>query len=188
MTYLQSVKCLLMTLHFFQKWKILAYLSDLNYDLETINQWVHQWERSFNPDPNKQATELLFSRKVNSDDHPKLTFNGNQVQQCSSQKHLGLFLDNKLDFNKHLDEKINKSNKIIGMMKKLSPSISGQSLLTIYKSFTELNVSMRASFRKSIVFFYLLLILLSSLFYCIVTLIFEIYLLQLRKHNLLWIK
>ena len=72
---------------------------------------------------------------MNSDDHPKLTFNGNQVQQCSSQKHLGLFLDNKLDFNKHLDEKINKCNKIIGMMKKLSPSVSRQSLLIIYKLF-----------------------------------------------------
>ena len=110
-------------------------LSDLNYDLETTNQWAHQWKMSFNPDSNKQATEVLFSRKVNSDDHPKLTFNGNQVQQCSSQKHLGLFLDNKLDFNKHLDEKINKCNKIIGMMKKLSPSVSRQSSLTIYKSF-----------------------------------------------------
>ena len=89
----------------------------------------------FNPDPNKQATEVLLSRKVNPDAHPKLTFNGNQVQQCLSQKHLGLILDNKLDFNKHLDEKINKCNKIIGMMKKLSTSVSRQSLLTIYKSF-----------------------------------------------------
>ena len=90
---------------------------------------------SFNPDPKKQATEVLFSYEVNSDDDPKLTLNGNQVQQCSSKKHLGLFLDNKLDFNKHLDEKINKCNKIIGMMKKLSTSVSRQSLLTIYKSF-----------------------------------------------------
>ena len=81
---------------------------------------------SFNPDPNKQATEVLFSRKINSDDHPKLTFNGNQVQRCSSQKHLGLILDNKLDF-KHLNEKINKCNKIIGMIKKLSTSVSRQS-------------------------------------------------------------
>ena len=27
------------------------FLSDL--DLETINQWAHQWKMSFNPDPNK---------------------------------------------------------------------------------------------------------------------------------------
>ena len=101
-------------------------LSDFNYDLEKINQWTHQWKMSFNPDPNKQATEVLFSRKVNSDHHPKLTFNGNQVQRYSSQKHSGLILGNKLDFNKHLDEKINKCNKLIGMMKKLSTSVSRQ--------------------------------------------------------------
>ena len=88
-------------------------LSDLNYDLETINQRAYQFKMSFNPDPNKQATKVLFSRKINSDDHCKLRFNGNQVQQCSLQKHLGLIFDNKLDFNKLLDEKINKCNKII---------------------------------------------------------------------------
>ena len=90
---------------------------------------------SFNPDPYKQVTEVVFSRKVNSDDHPKLNFNGNQVQQCSSQRHLGLFLDNKPDFNKYLDEKINKCIKIIGMMKKLCTLVSRQNLLTIYESF-----------------------------------------------------
>ena len=62
-----------------------------------------------------------------------------QVQQCSSQKHLEIFLDNKLDFNKHLDEKIKKGNKIIGMMKKLCLSVSRKSLLSIYKSFIRPN-------------------------------------------------
>ena len=92
-------------------------LSDLNYELETINQWAHQRKMSLNSGPNKQATEVLFSDKRNSDDHHKLTFNGNQVQQCSLQKHLRLFLDSKLDFYKQFDKKINKCNKIIGMVK-----------------------------------------------------------------------
>ena len=89
---------------------------------------------SFNPDPNKREIKVSFSRKGNSNDHPKLTFNGNQVQQCSSQKYVGLFLHNKLDFNIYLDEKVNKCNKIIGIMKKRSTSVSRQSLLSIYKS------------------------------------------------------
>ena len=37
----------------------------------------------FNRDPNKQATEVLFSHKINPDNHPKLPFNNDQVQQCS---------------------------------------------------------------------------------------------------------
>ena len=48
----------------------------LNYDLEKINKWAHQWKMSFNPDPNKQATEVLFSRKVNSNDHPNNYYHG----------------------------------------------------------------------------------------------------------------
>ena len=89
---------------------------------------------SFNPDPNKQATEVLISHKVNSDNHLHLTFNGNQVQQCWSQKHLGLFLDNWL--NLILTNILTrKCNKTIGITKKLSTSVSRQSLLTIYKSF-----------------------------------------------------
>ena len=56
---------------------------------------------------------LNRTRKMNSVDHPKLIFHGNQVQQCLSQKHFRLFLDNELDFNKDLDDKIIKSNKII---------------------------------------------------------------------------
>ena len=36
---------------------------DLNHDLDIIHQWVHQWEMEFNPNPTKQATEVLFSCK-----------------------------------------------------------------------------------------------------------------------------
>ena len=37
--------------------------SDLNHDLNIIFQWAHQWKMEFNPDPTKQATEVLFSCK-----------------------------------------------------------------------------------------------------------------------------
>ena len=33
---------------------------ELNSDLSRINQWAFQWKMSFNPDPNKQAQEVLF--------------------------------------------------------------------------------------------------------------------------------
>ena len=36
---------------------------DLNRDLTTINNWAFQWKMNFNPDPTKQATEVIFSRK-----------------------------------------------------------------------------------------------------------------------------
>ena len=87
---------------------------------------------AFNPDPNKQTVEILFLKKHEKDNYPPLNFNGDNVQTAISQKYLGLVLDSKLDFNEH---KINKCNKIIGIMKKLSISLSRKTLLTIYKSF-----------------------------------------------------
>ena len=37
---------------------------NLNDDLKRIHNWVFQWKMSFNLDPNKQAQEVLFSRKI----------------------------------------------------------------------------------------------------------------------------
>ena len=37
--------------------------SDLNEDFEKIGNWVFKWKRNINPDPDKQAPEILFSRK-----------------------------------------------------------------------------------------------------------------------------
>ena len=37
--------------------------NDSNHALKVINQWAYQWKMEFHPDPNKQATELLFSCK-----------------------------------------------------------------------------------------------------------------------------
>ena len=73
---------------------------DLNNNLKKIGDWAFQWKMNFNPDPTKQAQELIFSRKVQTTNHPPLFFNENVVPQTSCQKHLGIFLDSKSDFRK----------------------------------------------------------------------------------------
>ena len=89
----------------------------------------------FNRDPVKQAKEVCFSHKRDKVVYPPLHFNNNVIHSANSQKHLGLVLDSKLDFNEHVNNKINKCNKSIGIMKKLSLTLSRNSLLTIYKTF-----------------------------------------------------
>ena len=74
---------------------------ELNSDLSRIKQWAFQWKMNFNPNPNKQAQEVIFSRKLKKFCHPSLRFNNNNVSQASSQKHLGLTLDNRLTFDEH---------------------------------------------------------------------------------------
>ena len=38
---------------------------ELNSDLAKISKWAFQWKTQFNPDSNKQANEVIFSRKKN---------------------------------------------------------------------------------------------------------------------------
>ena len=83
--------------------------SELNHDVKVISQWAYQWKMIFNPDLNKQATELLFSCKKDSPNHPSLFFNESLVPKVKEQKHSGLTLDLKLSFESHVNEKIIKA-------------------------------------------------------------------------------
>ena len=76
----------------------------LNHDLNLIENWAFQWKMSFNPDPSKQAVELLFSQRKVKPNHPPLFFNNTEVHSTDKQKHLGLVLDQKLTFDSHINE------------------------------------------------------------------------------------
>ena len=108
---------------------------DLNYDLQLIAQWAFQWKMSFNPDPTKPAEEIVFSRKLNSHDHPPLYFNNSMVKRVNEHKHLGLTLDSKLTFANHITEKISKARKGVGVIKYLSSYVPVKTLDQIYKMY-----------------------------------------------------
>ena len=109
--------------------------NELNHDLSKISEWAYNWKMTFNPDPLKQAIEVLFSRKRKVIDHPDLIFNGNKLTRSSSQKHLGMILDEKLNFNEHISIKLSQARKLVGSLRKLYYLIPRKSLMTIYKSF-----------------------------------------------------
>ena len=108
--------------------------NNLNHDLDIIQQWAYQWKMEFNPDPTKQATEVLFSCKKSSPNHPQLIFNGIAVAKVNDQKHLGLILDSRLSFEKHINEKIIKAKKIVGILKHLSRFLPLKMLDHMYKA------------------------------------------------------
>ena len=74
----------------------------LNKDLNNIRKWAQYWKMSFNLDLTKMAKEVLFSRKKSKVTHPNLTFIGKGVHGSHFQKHLGLVLDSKLNFDMSL--------------------------------------------------------------------------------------
>ena len=91
--------------HVFDKYKS---QSELNIALQIISNWAFQWKTQFNPDPNKQAQEVYFSKKSNNKNSLPVIFNDAKVVTCSAHKHLGLLLDKRLSYNEHIQSKMNK--------------------------------------------------------------------------------
>ena len=110
--------------------------NDLNSNSIKISDWAFQWKMRFKPYPKKQAQEMIFTRKIDKIDHPPLYFNENLVKSSSTQKHLRMILDTKLDFSLHLENLQNKVNKTIGLLRKLQDTLPRTPLVTIFKGFT----------------------------------------------------
>ena len=127
----QTLNCSLTIHHYFPQ----SMRNELNDDLVKISNWEYQWKMSFNPDPSKQAQEVIFSRKTKKLNHPPLTFSKSTVSQSTYQKHLGVILDASQSFKEHLINVQSKTNKIIGLLCKLHNTLPRQSLITIYKAF-----------------------------------------------------
>ena len=104
---------------------------ELNHDLDLISQWAYQWKMSCNPDPAKQAVQVVFSRKCKQIHHPKIYFNEIEVKTVNDHKHLGLILDKKLSFVSHINENISKANKGLCIIKSVSRFLSVKTLSQI---------------------------------------------------------
>ena len=98
------------SLFFFVTQDVSVSTGELNDDLRKTSNWPFQWKTSFNQDVNKQAQEVIYSRKAKSNIHPPHVFINNILSQANSQKHLGITLDFKLTFEEHFLNVFKKVN------------------------------------------------------------------------------
>ena len=105
----------------------------LSNDLSVIQNWAYRWKMRFNPDPSKQAKEVIFSSKRIKDHHLPLRFNDYQINVVNCHKLLGLLLDKKLTFSEHVRAAIVKAKRGIGIIRFLSKYASRTTLDHMYK-------------------------------------------------------
>ena len=113
---------------------------------------------SFNPDPNKQAQEFIFSRKSKNMHHPSLIFNKSKVFQSKTQKRLGLLVDNRLSFEEYLTVMGAKVSRTIALLRKLQHILPRHALviftnilfvpISTTETFFTTNRSMHLSIKK----------------------------------------
>ena len=63
------------------------------------------------------TTNYFFSKKKQHTSHPSLCFNNARIQRQLIQKHLGLFLDEKLSILEHLEVKMEKTTLGVNLMR-----------------------------------------------------------------------
>ena len=88
--------------------------SDMNHDLELIKQWANDWRMSFNLDLQKQAVELIFSRKRIEIDHSVVSFNDVPGKQVKEDKHLGIVLYSNCLFLLTSNQLFLKQERVLG--------------------------------------------------------------------------
>ena len=109
----------------------------------------------FNLDLSKQAQEVIFSRKTNKISHPTTTFNTVPVACTSCQKHLRLYLDEKLHFRQPNNESFcTKIERIqCNAILAITGAIRGTSQIKLYKELGLESLKFRRWFRRLCIFF-----------------------------------
>ena len=92
--------------------------SDLNKNLVKTGNCAFKWKINFHPDPNKQAQEIMFSRKKAAPRHPVVYFDKIPVKLTQIRKHHGKMLDSNQSYEHHFKSILNKVDKTISLLRK----------------------------------------------------------------------
>jgi len=103
----------------------------LQSDLNNISQWCSENELSLNPN----KTELLNIHTKYEYITSLYKINKTFIKTVESHKHLGIYLDKKLNFNLNTEEVISKSFKKWGILKFICKNHDSDIFLSLYKTF-----------------------------------------------------
>ena len=101
--------------------------SQLQEDLRRLEQWSEKWLLRFHPDKCK-VLDIGIRDRVSYE-----YFIGNtKLNHTTEEKDLGVFIDNKLNFNSHISQKIDKANNTLGAIRRSFSYLDKTILLRLY--------------------------------------------------------
>jgi len=104
----------------------------LNVELERVKLWLVRNRLSLNID--KTVAILFTNRRHDIDSDCNVVMDGRDIVIGSECKYLGVLIDDKLSFDKHIGYVCSKISKSIGMLYKLSPNVPDGVLLSLYNT------------------------------------------------------
>ena len=105
----------------------------MNMELKIISDWLNENKILINSDKSKY---ILFNRHKNLV-LPPMTFGNHTLSPVNSIKFLGIFIDNNLNFNIHIQQICSRISKKIGILFRLNKILPSWVLKMLYNSFVE---------------------------------------------------
>ena len=104
----------------------------INHDLQQLHEWAVKWHMSFNVIKTKY---MIISNRHISRDYPLLYMNNAKLERVNSFQQLGLYFDEKLTWEPHINHIVSKANKKIGLIWKISGQLPRSCAENIYTSY-----------------------------------------------------
>ena len=105
---------------------------ELNNELTEISSWLKVNKLSLNI---KKTHFMLFSSRRRTEDYQKICIDNNEIKEVEHTKFLGVYIDNKLNWKKHISYISGKISRGIGIILKARKVLDARSLKTLYFSF-----------------------------------------------------
>jgi hypothetical protein len=104
---------------------------DLQKDMHLMHAWSEKWMLKFHPD--KCKTIRKSRSKVEKHEYT-LKADLKPMEETIAEKDVGVTIDNKLSFDKHITEKVNKANSIIGVIRRTFEYLNLKTFRMLYVS------------------------------------------------------
>ena len=102
--------------------------SDLQEDLDNLQNWASTWKMKFNADKCK----VLHIGNQNPQYEYRMC--DTSLEAVREEKDLGVIVDEKLKFDTHTVTQANKANKVLGIIRRTFDNLDEEMLVLLYKS------------------------------------------------------
>ena len=106
---------------------------DLQVDIDALQEWAKTMQMLFHP---LKCKVMHLGLKNPGREYTMKTTDGAEhtLEEVSEEKDLGVIIDDKLTFSKHVTNQVNKANRIIGAIRHTFVNLDKANFLPLYKS------------------------------------------------------
>ena len=106
----------------------------LQQDINNLQEWSNKWQLKFHPDKcnimtigkNRDTPQRKYEMQ-----HEGVT---HQLKHVLETKDLGITIDTQLSFQNHIQDKVNKANRVMGMIRRSFSHLNKEIFKQLYKS------------------------------------------------------